>query len=96
MFSRGTMTEQEIIEDFRDAIIPKIVKYEQAARESLLRSKPHALDDKVHRAMGLLQTARLMSSNEAMQCLSHVRMGVNVGRLQSIDLNPKNVSRCRE
>jgi len=83
-------SEAEIIEDFRDRIIPRIVKYEQAAREALMKAKPHALDDKVHRAMGLLRTARLMSSNEAMQCLSHVRMGVHVGTLRSIDLQTIN------
>ena len=46
----------------------------------------HALDDKVWRAMGALQNARLISSNEAMQYLSHVRMGLHVGRVTKIDL----------
>lgn len=83
-------SEQEIIDDFGRVVIPKIVEYEKSARDALLKSRLHALDDKIHRAIGKLQTARLMSSNEAMQCLSHLRMGVNVGRISSVDLQTVN------
>jgi protein arginine kinase len=83
-------SEPEIIEDFRQVVIPKIVEYERAARKALVKSRAHALDDKIWRAMGLLRNARLMSSNEAMQCLSHVRMGLHVGRLTAVDLQTVN------
>lgn len=83
-------SELEIIDDFRDDVIPKIVAYEQAAREALVKSRLPALDDKVFRAMAALQNARLISSNEALQCLSHVRMGLHVGRLTSVDLQTVN------
>lgn len=79
-------SEREIIDEFRLQVIPRIVQYEQAARDALLKNRLLALDDKVHRAMGLLQNARLISSNEALQCLSHVRMGLHVGRIRSVDL----------
>jgi protein arginine kinase len=83
-------SESEIIDEFRDIIIPKIVEYESAARQSLLRSRLHVLDDKIWRAMGALQNARLISSNEAMQYLSHVRMGLHVGRLKNVELQTLN------
>jgi protein arginine kinase len=83
-------SETEVIDDFGRVVIPKIVAYEQAARKALIKSRVHTLDDKVHRAMGLLRSARLISSNEAMQCLSHVRMGLHVGRLKTIDLQTVN------
>lgn len=83
-------SEAAIIEDFETHVIPKIVEYEQAARDALLRDRLHAFDDKVYRAMGALQAARLISSNEAMQFLSHVRMGLHVGRLKDIDLRTIN------
>ena len=83
-------SEEEIVEDFEQAVIPKIVAYEKEARATLLSSRETALEDKLFRAIGLLQNARLMSSNEAMQCLSHVRMGVNVGRIDSVDLQTVN------
>lgn len=83
-------TEEEIIADFHGDIIPKIVDYEKSARTALLRDRLHALDDKIWRAVGVLKNARLMSSDEAMECLSHVRMGVHVGRLKSIDVQTVN------
>jgi protein arginine kinase len=82
--------ESEIIDDFRHAVIPKIVEYEQAARAALLGKRLHALDDKLFRAMGTLQSARLMSSNEAMQYLSHVRMGLHTGRIKTVNLKTVN------
>ena len=83
-------SEAEIIDDFRDVVIPKIVEYEGAARQSLLRNRLHALDDKIWRALGALQNARLISSNEAMQYLSHLRMGLHVGRVKTINLQTLN------
>ena len=83
-------SEMEIIDDFRDVVIPKIVEYEQAARQSLLKNRLHALDDKIWRALGTLQNARLISSNEAMQYLSHIRMGLHTGRVKTIDLQTLN------
>lgn len=84
------VAETEIIDEFRDEVIPRIVQFEQSARKALLKSKPQALDDKIWRAMGLLCNARMMSSNEALQCLSHVRMGLHIGRLRSVDLQTIN------
>ena len=83
-------TEAEIIDDFHSVVIPRIVEYEQAARSAMVKGRPTALDDKVWRAVGMLCNARLISSNEAMQCLSHVRMGLHTGRLTDIDLKTVN------
>lgn len=83
-------SETDIIDDFRKGVIPKIVEYEQTARQALIGKRPHALDDRIFRAVGMLQSARLMSSNEAMQYLSHVRMGLHVGRLKTINLQTVN------
>lgn len=83
-------SEEEIIDDFRSVVIPKIVEYERATREALLKNRPQALDDKIWRAIGLLKNARLISSHEAMQYLSHVRMGLHVGRLDNVDLSTLN------
>jgi protein arginine kinase len=56
-------SEEEIIHDVGKVVIPKIVEFEQAARRTLVKNRVHALDDKIHRAMGMLQTARLMRAN---------------------------------
>ncbi len=83
-------SEEDIIDDFNRVVIPKIVEYEVATREALQKNRPHALDDKIWRAVGQLKNARLISSDEAMQYLSHIRMGLHVGRFTSIDLQTLN------
>ena len=83
-------TEEEIIEDFRRTVVPKIIDYEQHARRSLLDDRTVALDDKVSRALGILRSARLISSEETLLLLSHLRMGVNLGRVKDIDIRTIN------
>ncbi|MGF1632752.1 MAG: protein arginine kinase [Phycisphaerae bacterium] len=78
--------EEEIIDDFKHRVIPKIIDYEHHARRTLLNERTTALDDKVFRALGLLRNARLLSSEEVLFHLSQLRMGVNLGRVKDIDL----------
>ena len=49
-----------------------------------------ALDDKVSRAVGLLRSARLMATDETLLLLSHLRMGVHLGRVKDVDLRTIN------
>jgi protein arginine kinase len=83
-------TEEDIISDFKHHVIPKIIDYEHHARKTLVNDRTTALDDKVFRALGLLRTARLISSEETLFLLSHVRMGVHLSRLKEIDLRTIN------
>ena len=72
------ISEAEIVSQFENAIIPEIVEYENAARKQLLSNQPELLDDKISRAMALLKGAHLISSQEALFLLSHLRMGINM------------------
>jgi len=83
-------TEEEICEDFGSKVIPKIVSFELAAREALVNERADLLDDKVWRAFGTLGNARTMSSDESLFLLSHVRMGVSMGRCSGLDLGKVN------
>jgi protein arginine kinase len=83
-------SEEEIISDFKHLVIPKIIEYEHHARKTLTHERNLALDDKVCRALGILRTARLMSSEETLTLLSHVRLGVNLNRVKDIDINKVN------
>ena len=74
------VSEPQIVSQFEQSIIPEIIEYENAARSRLLSSEPHVLDDKISRAMALLQNAHLISSQEALFLLSHLRLGVNMYR----------------
>ena len=82
--------EEEIIDEFSSRIIPRVVEYEQAAREALARERSVQLDDKVWRAYGILENARAMASDETMFFLSHLRMGISMGRLSTIDVGTIN------
>ncbi len=83
-------SEEEIIDEFKHIVIPKIVDYEHQARQALLKDKAVALDDKIWRAYGLLTTARAMSSDETMALLSHLRMGVHLGRIDRLNMGVLN------
>ena len=72
------VSESEIVSRFERNIIPEIIEYENAARSQLLNKQPEVLDDKISRAMALLQNAHLISSQEALFLLSHLRLGVNM------------------
>ncbi|MFB0552359.1 MAG: ATP--guanido phosphotransferase [Phycisphaerae bacterium] len=72
------VSESDIISQFENIIIPEIVEYENAARNQLLSKKSDVLDDKISRAMALLQNAHLISSQEALFLLSHLRLGINM------------------
>ena len=82
--------EVEFLDDFKNEVIPKIIEYEGHARKVLVKDKAAALDDKIFRAYSLLESARVISSEESMFLLSHLRMGINLGRIQGVDLNVIN------
>jgi protein arginine kinase len=72
------ISEQQIVWQFEKSIIPEIVDYEHEARRKLLRTDSDMLDDKIARAVALLKSAHLISSQEALLLLSHLRLGINI------------------
>ncbi len=72
------ISEKDIVLQFENAIIPEIIDYEKAARSRLLTKDTDLLNDKISRAMALLQNAHLISSQEALFLLSHLRLGINM------------------
>jgi protein arginine kinase len=78
-------TEIELIEKVGN-IVPQIVAYERQAREFLLNERHEIILDRCSRAMGLLKTARTISSIETMHHLSSLRLGINMGLLDEPDI----------
>jgi len=72
--------EAEIAEDFR-IHVGKIIRYERLARNQLAGRDHLTLEDSVHRSLALLSNARMMTAQEAFDCLSQVRLGVGMGLL---------------
>ncbi len=83
-------SEPELLQEFQARILPKIVDYEREARRMLAGQSGSLLDDRVHRALGLLRTSRLLGAEEAMKLLSRVRLGIHAGRLPDVDLRMIN------
>ncbi|MCL2649129.1 MAG: ATP--guanido phosphotransferase [Phycisphaerales bacterium] len=79
-------SEEEILNEFNDVIIPQMIKAEVSARQMLENERPLALDDKIGRAIGVLQHARLLSTEETLFFLSHLRLGVVMNRVTGLDL----------
>ncbi len=67
-------------------IVPKLIEYERKARDFLVRESHENLHDKVARAYGILRTAQTISSEETMHLLSSVRMGVNLGLIDDLQI----------
>jgi protein arginine kinase len=78
--------EEDLLKEFQSIVVPQLIDYEREARRMLMERNLALLDDRIHRAVGLLRSARLLGIDEAMKLLSRVRLGVALGRLESIDM----------
>ncbi len=83
-------TEEEILETL-SLTIPRIIQYEDKARQTLAQESEVFLDDRIWRAIGLLSHARQISSDEATSLLSAVRMGINMERIHGLDIGTINM-----
>lgn len=69
--------EEEIIKRL-NSVLQSIIEHELNAREKLLEADSGKLFDKIGRAYGILQHSHLLSSGEAMNLLSLIRLGVDL------------------
>ncbi|MEM7454728.1 MAG: protein arginine kinase, partial [Planctomycetota bacterium] len=77
--------EEDLIKQVRE-VVPVLIDYERKARDFLIRESQHDLFDQVSRAIGALQTARQITSEETMEKLSKVRMGINLGLIGNLEI----------
>lgn len=76
-------SEQEISDNLTSAVL-EIISHERAARKALYAQSPDQLSDKVWRSYGILKYARAISGNEALELLSEVRMGIDLGIITEV------------
>ncbi len=74
--------EDEIVENI-ERIMKQVIGHEQTARESLVTGNRLQLEDRIWRAYGVLRHAQTISSNETLDLLSAVRLGVDLGLMAS-------------
>lgn len=71
-------SEEETLEKI-ERILDQIVEKERQAQERLWSENRSLVEDRVYRAYGLLSHARIISTKEALELLSQVRLGLNLG-----------------
>ncbi len=82
-------SEIEILNDLI-AVIEELAVYENKARAKLMENNRVKIEDKVERAYAILQSARIISNSEAMNHLSSLRLGINTGLLENLNLEKLN------
>jgi protein arginine kinase len=71
-------SEEEIIKHLH-GVLNTIIEQELNARDRLIEADANKLFDKIGRAFGILQNGHLLNSSEAMNLLSLIRLGIDLG-----------------
>lgn len=76
-------SEEQIIRRLTN-VLDAVIEQENNARKKLLEDKPHKIFDKLGRARGMLKNAYLITSEEAMNHLSLLRLAVDMKFLPEV------------
>ena len=71
------LSESDVLERL-NRVVPQFIEYERRLRDALLDSDRARLEDRIWRAFGVLRAARTISSEETLELLSAIRLGVNL------------------
>ena len=82
-------SEEKLIKDLKD-VVPNIISYERRVRNALVKEDRQRLHDQISRAYGTLKSAQTISSEETMHLLSSVRMGINLGLIDDLEIPTVN------
>lgn len=72
------VAEEAIVKTITEICV-KLAEFEENARLKLLEDSPEELFDKISRAWGVLMSCRMISSGEAIECLSFLRLAADMG-----------------
>ncbi|MCM8799263.1 MAG: protein arginine kinase [Candidatus Omnitrophica bacterium] len=76
--------EEEVISNI-NALIKQVIEQEEQTRQNLLTNQRAMLEDKIWRSFGILKNAFIISSQETIDLLSMVRLGVDLKIIKGID-----------
>lgn len=71
------LSEEDLLSDLEKAVA-QTMDLERSARKAIYGERPLQTEDKVYRALAILQSARILTSEEALQLISDVRLGVEL------------------
>ncbi len=77
-------SEEDIIQNI-NGLIRQVIEQEEQARQALLLQNRAMLEDKIFRSLGVLKNAYIISSQETIELLSMVRLGIDLGIITIVD-----------
>lgn len=81
---RSLGSSEDVIATKLEDYASKLVHYERAAREELVRDEPSLVADAANRALGILRFARSLTALEARDLVSQLRLGVVAGLVEGV------------
>ncbi len=82
-------SEEEIINNVKNIAL-QIIEQERILRNDLYKQNTLMFEDKVFRSLGILLSARVISSEESHKLLSDVRLGIDMGIIKHIGIDAVN------
>ena len=79
------ISEEETIESLKH-LVGEVIQKERSLGQKIYAASRYRLEDRIMRAKGILENSRIITSKEAMNLLSDVRWGINLGIINDIDL----------
>ena len=79
-------TGREIVESLI-SVVSQVIEYEKQASETLVKEAKSQTEDKVWRSIGILKSARVLSTNEFTKAFHLLLKGVLTGNRISLDAN---------
>ncbi len=83
-------SEEEVIEHL-GKVIDRVIENEQNARLKMLEEKVTMMQDQIARAYAVLRYAHIIPSKEALNCLSMIRLGCDLGFFADDDRETINI-----
>ena len=77
------LDEKEIADRLND-VVNQLISKERELRREIAKNEGMTLEDKVMRSLGVLATARLLSTKEMLTLFSNVRMGISLGYINNV------------
>ncbi len=82
-------TEEEIVRHLL-TVIKQIISQERSTREIVFKDNKSFLEDRIYRAFGTMSYARAMTSQEALNSISDLRLGIQLGIIGSLTYDQIN------
>lgn len=82
-------TEEEIINNINN-IVSQIMDQERTLRSEIYKQDRIRFEDKIFRSLGVFSNARIISSEESFKLISDVRLGIDMGIINNIEIETLN------